>query len=67
MPAVREGCRQVVFGLGGKLLTRTVYIVEGLNENFEDLLNLASMSSTEEAESKDLKEDSLVTLAPEIV
>ena len=45
------GCAsQVVLGLGGELLTRSEDIVGQWDEHFEDLFNLASMSSIEEVE-----------------
>ena len=48
--------------MGGELLTQTEDIVRPWKEHFEDL-NPVSMSSIEEAKSKDLGEDSYITLA----
>ena len=49
--------------LGGELLIQTDYIVGRWKDPFEHLLNLASMSSIEEAESEDLGEDWSIILA----
>ena len=59
----KQGPSQVVLDLGGELLTLTEYIVGQWKEHLEDLLNPASMSSIEEAESEDLGEDSSINLA----
>ena len=52
-----------MLGLEGELLASTENIVGQWKEHFQDLLNLANMSSIEEAESKNLGKDSPITLA----
>lgn len=48
---------QAVLGLGGELLTQTEDFVERWKEHFDDLLNLPTMPSLEEAKSEDLEEN----------
>lgn len=59
----KQGLAQTMFIRGGELLTWTDNINQRWKEHFEEFLNLATMSSVEEARFKDSWEDFSISLA----